>query len=296
MTCVGISTLDLIFRVETHPTEAGKYRASDRHEVGGGVAANAAAAISALGGGSRFIGCVGDDPTGDRILVGLGEFGVDTAAVRRVIGASSPLSSVLVDAVGERLIVNHASEDLFANGAPVEAREITSTDAVRVDMRWPAGAIPALVAARTEGIPGIVDCDHDPMANRGADILRAASHIIFSMPTLMALTGTADPADALRRASEHTDAWVAATAGEDGVYWLGGESLHHRPGFVVDAVDTLGAGDVFHGAFALALAEESPLDRALLFASAAAAIKCTRPGGRAGTPNRAEVEGFLEEH
>jgi len=116
------------------------------------------------------------------------------------------------------------------------------------------------------------------------------------LPTLTEFVGTTNPADALRGIRSHTDAWVAATAGADGVYWLHNETLHHIPAFHVDVVDTLGAGDVFHGAFAVALVEGRPMEDVLRFATAASAIKCTRPGGRAGIPNRGEVVSFLEEH
>lgn len=295
ITCVGIAVLDLIFRVDVHPTVAGKYRAMERHEVGGGVAANAAATIASLGGDVRFIGCVGDDATGERIVQGLAEVGVDAGSVRRVSGSSSPLSSVLVDGEGERLIVNHVGDDLFGRGAPVVVAEVADTDAVLVDMRWPEGAIPALAAASARGIPAVVDCDHDPNANRGTEILGAASHVVFSLPTLLTFTDCDDPGEALQRVARHTNAWVAATAGSDGVFWLDQESLRHYPAFPIDAVDTLGAGDVFHGAFALALAEGQPLERALRFSSAAAALKCTRTGGRQGIPNREEVESLIEE-
>ncbi|MDH3753244.1 MAG: PfkB family carbohydrate kinase [Acidimicrobiia bacterium] len=295
VTCVGIAVLDLVFRVDTHPTEPGKYRAATRREVGGGVAANASVTVTALGGEAAFIGCVGDDPTGDRIVAGLEARGVDVAAVRRVVGAASPLSAVLVDAAGERLIVNHASPELFDEGHPVEPHELAGTDAVLTDMRWPDGAVPALVAARAAGIPAIVDCDHNPSVNRGAAILAAATHVIFSLPTLTAFTGAADAEEAIRRASEHTDAWVATTAGDDGVYWLDGGAVRHRPASAVDVVDTLGAGDVFHGAFALAIVEGRSVEQAVRFASAAAALKCTRPGGRAGIPGRPDVDAFLAE-
>lgn len=294
VTCIGIATLDLVFRVDTYPSEPGKYRAHGRDEIGGGVAANAAVTVAALGGEAAFIGCVGDDPTGDRIVAGLASAGVDVAAVRRVTSAASPLSAVLVDGTGDRLIVNHAGPNLFSAGRPVDHHELEGTAAVLVDMRWPDGAVPALQAARERGLPAIVDCDHDPAVNRGTEILAAATHVIFSLPTLMAFTGGADAEEALRRVTEHTDAWVAATAGDEGVYWLDDGSVHHRSAFVVDVVDTLGAGDVFHGAFALAIVEGQSIESALRFASGAAAVKCTRVGGRAGIPNRRDVAAFLE--
>ena len=90
-----------------------------------------------------------------------------------------------------------------------------------------------------------------------------------------------------------TDAFLAVTNGPGDVIWREGEDLRHSPAFAVEAVDTLGAGDVFHGAFALALVEGRSLPAAMRFGAAAAGLKCTRLGGSSGAPTRAEVEAFL---
>ncbi len=120
------------------------------------------------------------------------------------------------------------------------------------------------------------------------------SHIAFSEQGLKELTGRADPAEGLKGLGLR-DNWLAVTLGGEGVLvWSQGE-LSHIPAYGVDTVDTLGAGDVWHGAFALALAEGQDEIAAIRFASAVAAIKCTRFGGRKGAPNRAEVENFMRE-
>jgi sulfofructose kinase len=175
----------------------------------------------------------------------------------------------------------------------VKPADLEGADAVLADMRWPSGALAALTWARTAGVPAILDCDHDPAGNEA--LLDAADHLLFALPTLQAFTGRRDAADALAAVRERTGRWVGATAGEAGVFWDDGGGIHHLPAFPIAAVDTLGAGDVFHGAFALALAERVPIDAALRFAAAAAAIKCTRFGGRDGIPTRTEVVDFLEE-
>lgn len=291
--CVGIAVLDHVFQVAELPSSPGKYRATARTETGGGVAANAAATVTRLGGTAGFHGAVGDDSAADRITAGLEAWGVDTSGVRRVPGQASPVSAVLVDAAGERLIVNHAGPELFTVAPSVTASDVAEADVVLADMRWPGGAIPALRTARGAGKPAIVDCDHDPADAPG--ILEAATHIVFALATLQRYAGNADAAAALRIAARRTGAWVAATAGGDGVYWLAEDALCHGPADEVDVVDTLGAGDVFHGAFALAVAEGRSETAALRWASAAAALKCTRFGGRTGIPQRNEVDRFVEE-
>jgi sulfofructose kinase len=121
---------------------------------------------------------------------------------------------------------------------------------------------------------------------------------VFSEHGLASFAGAEDIAGGLRRALALGARFAAVTQGERGVYWIeAGEpsGLRHFPAFVVRVVDTLAAGDVFHGAFALELARGEAPENALRFAAAAAAIKCTRPGGRGGSPTRDEVERFLRE-
>jgi sulfofructose kinase len=124
-------------------------------------------------------------------------------------------------------------------------------------------------------------------------LLELASHVVFGREGLAAMAETPDIAQGLGRMREQTGAWLAVTCGGEGVYWLDDGQVRHLPAFEVEVVDTLAAGDVFHGALALALAERRPIEAALPFAAAAAAIKCTRFGGRDGIPNRAEVERLL---
>ncbi len=290
--CVGIAVHDIVFRVDRLPYLPGKYRAGARQEVGGGVAANAAVTVARLGGTASFHGPVGDDETGDRILLDLAAAGVEVADAPRAAGQASPLSAVLVDGAGERLIVNHAGADLFTEATLNDTTALAEADAVLTDMRWPRGAIPALRTATAAGIAAIVDCDHDPADAPG--ILEEATHIVFALGTLLRYSGSEDVAAALRVAAGETGAWVAATAGRDGVYWLEDDGLAHGPADRVETVDTLGAGDVFHGAFALAVAEGRALRDALRWGSAAAALKCTRFGGRAGIPMRNDVDRFVE--
>ena len=283
--------LDLVFAVNEIPGTPGKHFATGFREVGGGVAANAAVTVAALGGRARYVGRVGADSVGERIVAELQQWGVDTSRVRTVSGPPSSVSAVFVDTAGARLIVNHTDAGLF-DGEIVEARDVAGADAVLADLRWVRGAAAALEAAAAQGVPGILDYDVSPAS--GADeLLTTASHVAFSEPALVRLAGVTDPREGLRRTRSRTQAFLAVTAGADGVYWLEDDRVRHLPAFPVKPVDTLGAGDVFHGAVALGLAEGLEIEAALRLAAAAAALKCTRSGGRAGTPSRDEVEAFL---
>lgn len=294
--CAGIVTLDHIFRVDSLPTAEGKYSATGHIEVGGGVAANAAVTVTQLGGAASFIGCVGDDRAGDDVLEQFAALGVATDSMQRVPNRETPISFVLVDRDGHRELVNYVSPDFFERANPVFARGIADADAVLVDCRWPLGSVHALEAAHSHNIPGVVDVDRpidaDPDTATGR-IMDLATHLVFSRDALVGTTNEHDLPAALAAAARRSTAWIAVTDGPHGVLWLEGDQIRHQPAFHVRAVDTLGAGDVFHGAFALALAEGSNEPEAVRFASAAAAAKCTQPGGRAGIPDRSMVNVLL---
>ena len=291
--CVGIAVLDYIFQVDELPSGEGKYYATSYLEVGGGVAANAAATIASLGGLVLFVGRVGGDEAGARIVEDLANLGVDVEGVETVDGVSSPVSAVLVDAAGERTIINHTPTDLFTGGSTRRPANVDGADAVLVDVRWPDGSARALQAASDAGIPSVFDFDR-PMADGGSRLLPLADHIVFSKEALAATAGSDAVEAALVAIRSRTDAWLAVTAGSDGVWWLDGKELRHQDVFPVEVVDTVGAGDVFHGALTLALAEGQAEAEAVRFAAAAAALKCSRPGGRTGTPSRPEVEDLMK--
>ncbi len=288
--CVGALTFDTIFLLDTLPRGTGKIIPLDAVEVAEGMAAAQAATIVRLGGQSALWASAGDDVTGDRLVRDISAAGVDTALVRRMPGLRSGFSSILMDRTGQTIIVPRYDPEVMA--PPEAAPDVSGYSAVMVDVRWPGAARLALMAAREAGIPGILDAD---MAS--VEVLEhlfpLASHVVSSESAARVLAGGSDPADAARRLGERHPGFVAVTAGADGCWWRDGDGFRHTPAPKITAVDTLAAGDVFHAAFALLLIEGRPMAEIIGFASAAAAIKCTRFGGRLGAPDRAEVEAFL---
>ena len=293
--CVGIATIDEVMTVDALPTGEAKLLAVRHDEVGGGCAANAAVAISRLGGDAAFGGLLGDDRIGDLAADGLEAEGVDTSDLVRVHDATTPLSLVLLDRSGRRVVVNHSPSGYFEHPPPRRRQGLETADAVLVDVRWPRGAAAALRRARERGVPGVVDADRT-LAGATLSMIADASHVVFSRDGLLGTTGEDDLVTGLRRVrADGGDHWIAVTDGPNGVYWLTGDRVCHAPALPVDAVDTLGAGDAFHGAFTLALAEGADETTAVVFASATAALKCTRPGGRDGFPTRGQVAAFHDQ-
>jgi sulfofructose kinase len=292
--CAGIAVQDIVMRVEHFPAPGAKVVASDFITTGGGCAANAALAVARLNGRAAFAGPLGgkDDAVSERILADLAAEGVDCSGVVRVEGGTASVSLILLDAEGEKTIATRRGVGL-GQTLPANANKlVAAADAVLVDNRFPDFVAAVCRAAQMRKIPIVVDLDQATTPDHA--LLKLGTHVIASIEALRATTGSTDPAAALGRLAEHVAGFVAVTDGPNGAYWLENGSLHHMPAFTVKTVDTLGAGDAFHGAFTLAIAEGRDLAGALRFASAAAALKCTHFGGAAGSPRRAEVDEFLK--
>jgi sulfofructose kinase len=289
--CVGALTMDTIFRLDALPQGSGKFIPLAAVEVAEGMAAAQAATIARLGGEATLWASAGDDATGDRLVAQISAEGVDCSAVRRVPGARSGFATILMDKKGSTVIVPRYDPALLV--PPVGVPDMEDIDAVLVDVRWPDAAELALRAAKSAGVPGILDAD-----TAAIDILQRlmplASHVVASDKAARLLTSTASAPEAAAALIVNHPGFITVTGGEEGCWWGDGATVRHMPAPHIHAVDTLAAGDVFHAAFALLLAENTrPMAEILRFASAAAAIKCTRFGGRLGAPTRDEVEAFL---
>ncbi|EBV2193174.1 sugar kinase [Salmonella enterica] len=289
--CVGITVMDRIYYVEGLPTEGGKYVAKRYTEVGGGPAATAAVAAAKLGAQVDFIGRVGDDDTGNSLLAELESLGVTTRYTRRYPQAMSSQSAIMVDAKGERIIVNYPSPDLLPDADWLNDIDFSQWDVVLADVRWHDGAKQAFTLARQAGVMTILDGDITPQDI--SELVALSDHAAFSEPGLARLTGMSETVDALKKAQMLTNGHVYVTRGSEGCNWLEKAAVRHQPGFTVEVVDTTGAGDVFHGALAFGLASGYAIEEAVRFASGVAALKCTRPGGRAGIPDCEQTRSFL---
>jgi sulfofructose kinase len=285
---LGAIAYTSIFKVSSWPLGSAKILPEAAVQLGDGMAASAAASIVALGGEAAWWGRVGDDLNGRAAVASLAAAGVDMSATHWLPNTRASFSSVLIDERGERIVVPMHPPELPDCLDAFDWSAVKHHAAALTEVRWPAGAARLLSEARQAGIPGVLDAE---VAAPGvlAQLCGLASHILFSETGLAAYAGEATP-EALHTAQQQSPhAFVGASFGERGFYWLESGKLHHCPALPVKAVDTLGAGDVFHGAYTLALAEgQSPADCAR-FANTAASLKCAVFGGRLGAPSRAAV-------
>ena len=291
--CVGHTAFDRVFMLERIVAAPAKVAAQRYFELGGGMAANAAVSLAHLGATAEFWGPAGDDAIADAMAADFARHGVTATHMQRITGCRSSHSAILVDAHGERLIVGMRGDVLADPGDWMPLADLAHADALLADVRWPIGSTRALKAARAAGVPTVLDGD---TATR--EILRTlvaeADYAVFSEPGFAAFTG-ADSLQGLGEALRLGARAAVVTRGERGCEWLDADApqrLRGTPAFRATAIDTTGAGDAFHGAFTLRMAEGAALEESIRFASAAAALKVAREGARS-MPARAEVEALL---
>ncbi|MGY3694909.1 sulfofructose kinase [Bradyrhizobium sp. USDA 3240] len=294
--CIGLPVRDLTFRVNV-PARGSKENATHFDEICGGNALNAAIGIARLGGRAAICGPMGDSrETSSRYIFDkMAQEGIETNHLIHMPDLVTPISAIMIDDTGERTIVTFRDPELWKVKLPPTELLLEDCAAILTESRCAPFCTELCAEAVKRGIPVVVDVDRAMSMREG--LLTASSHLVFSSEPLQQTADVTDDGQALQKLAKLTPSFLAGTRGPQGTIWLNEKGgLEETAAFPVHTVDTLGAGDVFHGAFALAITEKQELRQALRFASAAAALKCTRFGGAYAAPQRTEVEAFLGEH
>lgn len=288
---LGFASIDYLCIVPHIPMDE-KVGAIERLVQGGGAASTAIVAASRLGARTAFIGAVGDDQEGKEIIGGLNREKVDTGYIQVKAGKESPVAYCWVEQKsGKRSIVWSRGTAMPLDAAAVDLDFISSLKLLHLDGHNTEAAIRAAETAKANGV--IVSLDAGTILP-GIDVLVRLSDIcIASEFFARKYTGEANIEKAVKKLFMTGKQVVAVTMGDKGVVALTRGGLIKKNAFKVPVVDTTGAGDVFHGAFAYAYIRGWDVDKCLDFAGATAAIKCTRLGGRTGIPEKNEVIKFL---
>jgi sulfofructose kinase len=287
--CVGHASYDLVFTVDHHLAADEKAFASDFLPCGGGPAANAAVTVARLGLRAAFAGYLGNDPWGQAHLEELRREGVDVSHV--VTGdAPTPLSVVLVKPDGSRALVNYKGNTGPLDEGAVDFRDVRPA-VILFDGHEPRLSPPLAQWARRQGIATVLDAGSVHAGTLA--LMDLVDHLVASEKFATQWLKRNDPQQALAELARHAPA-VVVTLGEHGLIWRKGEEHGALPAFPVTSVDTTGAGDVFHGAYAAALAAGFAWLDLLRFASAAGALSCIALGARPSIPRLAEAERLLK--
>ena len=287
--CGGLIAVDLIFEIGDFPAKGTKNSALSSRMLIGGGALNSASTIVGLGGQAVLAGVIGDDIHGNFLRDEILRCGINDRLVYTKIGSVTSRSANLISPDGERTIINHRDDDLAK--AEIEIPTEFLFDAALVDTRLPKAALQIVEAARRRGKSVVVDAEA-PVAD-AIPVLKKASHVVFSQQGLADFAG--EGGDALERAMHQLGGWCAVTRGSLPVLCHDGQNLFEVPVLPVAAVNTLGAGDVWHAAFTLSLANGQSEIEAVHWANAAVSFTVTRPLYCEVLPTAADVSQILKD-
>lgn len=287
--CAGLIAVDMVFGLPDYPAKGTKSRAHSSYMIPGGGVLNAASAIATLGGDAHLAGAIGNDMFGAFLRYHMSRRHIDHTLVATLAHAQTSRSAILLNADGDRTIVNHRDAALCPDD--FRLRDPFPADAVLLDTRWPDGAAVIAKAAQRAGKPVVIDAEAP--VSLAAAALKHASHVVFSEQGLDDFAGGRDCA-ALTRAAAELGVWCAVTRGAQSVLCHDGQTICDIPTFASTACNTLGAGDVWHGAFALALARAIPEPDAVRFANAASAVRVRKPIADSAFPCAEDVAALLD--
>jgi sugar/nucleoside kinase (ribokinase family) len=291
---LGCATLDEMLYIPSFPHPDTKMQIQREERRLGGLTAIALAAAARLGANAAYAGVLGHDDVSRFVEDTLHDAGVDTSLVVRRDDAHPTHSRVIVDTTGPTRTILYAIKGRI--GADDELPTVENIRLSRVlfmDDYGMKGNLRAAYIAREFGIPIVADLERDDIPEF-RDLLALVDHPILSVDFALKITRMSNPVEAVKRLWSAVRAVVVVTCGADGGwYTTDGVDIHAYPAFPVKAVDTTGCGDVFHGAYAAALARGDEAATRIRFASAAAALKAAGVGSFLGIPTRAEVDAFL---
>ena len=289
---MGLNAVDFISVVPEFPAPNSKMEILHFSKQGGGQVATALVALSRWGVKTKYIGKVGEDDLGNFSLHSIRQEGVEVSSVTTEPSATNQVAIILVEkSTGERTILWNRDERLMYRKGELRKEEVCSGKILHLDGHDIQAALQCVRWAKKEGIPTMIDLDK--VESLTSKLIQKIDFVITSSRFPMLYTGISDQRKALLELQKHTPGFLCATLGHEGaVALINGEFLLVK-GFEVKALDTTGAGDVFHAGFIYGLLQNWEVAEILRFANAVAALKCRDLGGRKGIPSLEEVQRFL---
>lgn len=290
---LGLNATDTVLMVRDFPPLGGKERVASLTRQAGGQVATALVTCHRLGLRARYIGKVGDDEAGRFQLASLRREGMDLRHSRVVRGALTQYGYIIVDkATGERTVFWDRDARLTVLPTEIRPEIFQGIKVLHIDGCDVEAALQAARWARQAG--ALVVADLDTVYKKVEKLFPCIDYLIASANFLPAITGRDDPFHVLEyMAREYGVRAPGMTLGREGALMYCQGRFHYSPGFVVETLDTTGAGDVFHGAFIYGLVAGWPTDRILDFSNAMAGLNCTRLGARGGIATVAEAEKLM---
>lgn len=295
---LGCAAVDDLVYVASYPAPDAKMPILRRERHCGGLTATALVAASRLSARCAFAGALGLDELSSFILERFRQENIDISPTVLREDAHPVHAIIVVDESHHTRNIFYNLDGVIGTDPLLPAPDVIQSAAVLfVDHIGIDGAIRAAAIARKADIPVVADLEND-QSPRFAELLALVDHLVISWDFARTISGASKPAAAVETLVSESRKAIVITCGADGCWYsngLPGDHPRHQPAFKIKVVDTTGCGDVFHGAYAAALAKGVPLEERIRFAAAAAAMKATQRGGQAGIPIRSAVDHFLKE-
>ncbi len=290
---IGLSCHDNITIIPEIPSFENKVSVSKSSEQGGGPAATAVAAASKLGLSATFLVRVGNDSSGRFIIRDFERYGVNTDNILVQNGAKSHKVIVLVEQLtGDRAFISDNTTVTSLTPADIDLELIQTAKVLHLDGTYPEINLYAAKQARKANVTVTMDATQPQKFNE--ELLRYVDVFIPSRFFYRDFTGYEDPFDAAKALLEYGPSEVVITLAAEGAVCANNRELFKEPAFLVDSiVDTTGCGDVFHGAYIFSKLQNWNMKRSVQFASAVAALKSQKIGGRKGIPTLRETMDYL---
>ena len=289
---MGLNSVDFLCVVPEFPTPNPKMRILQFSKQGGGQVATAMVALSRWGIKTKYMGKVGGDELGQFSLNSIQQEGVDVSSVTIEPNTPNQFAVIIVDSVsGERTILWDRDERLMYREGELRKKDVCSGKLLHLDGHDIKAAIQCARWAKEEKIPTVIDLDKvEPLTS---ELIKEIDFVVTSGRFPALFTGISDRKKALTELQKHIPGFLCATLGHDGAVALVEGEFVYVKGFEVKAVDTTGAGDVFHAGFIYGLLQSWDVIEILKFANAVAALKCRDLSGRKGIPTLEEAQKFL---
>jgi sulfofructose kinase len=289
---MGLNSVDFLTVVPEFPAPNSKMKMLQFSKQGGGQVATAMVALSRWGIKTKYIGKVGADELGQFSLLSIRQEGVDVSSVTIEPNATNQFATIIVDgSAGDRTILWNRDDRLMYRKGELRKEEVCCGRLLHLDGHDIHAAIQCVRWAKEEGIPTVADIDKvEPLTS---ELIKEIDFLITSSRFPAVYTGISDQKKAFLELQKQTHAFLCATLGHSGAMaWVDGE-IFYAEGFNVKAVDTTGAGDVFHGGFIYGLLQNWEVEKILRFANGVAALKCLDLGGRRGIPPLEKTQQFM---
>jgi sulfofructose kinase len=291
----GGGTLDTIHQISHWPDADNTSYIQKSRTAAGGMTLGALIAAARLGAPVSFSGALGDDKEGRQLIDAMARNNIASSNCNILKGRQTPVSQVMIDPEGRRTIFHNRGLRNCDFHQELDTIKLESTELLLLDGSWIENTVHWAEAASEKSIPIVLDLSPNNLHRLRDDLIKISDYPVLTEVLAAKISGTENNEEQTELLHKRFGGTIIITAGSRGVFWAEyDKKIHHLPAFQVKTVDTCGAGDIFHGAFAVAIHEGQKLNNAIRFAMGTAALKCTGMG-QENLPDRNTLQNFLDQ-